>query len=69
MNGVERLVPIVESYKLASKTFQPEPSIVNVGGVKIGGKELVIMAGPCAVESREQILTSAAAVKKPVHSF
>jgi 3-deoxy-7-phosphoheptulonate synthase len=69
MNGVERLVPIVESYKLASKTFQPEPSIVNVGGVKIGGKELVIMAGPCAVESREQILTSAAAVKKAGAQF
>jgi 3-deoxy-7-phosphoheptulonate synthase len=69
MNGVERLVPIVESYKLASRTFQPEPSIVDVGGVKIGGKELVIMAGPCAVESREQILTSAAAVKKAGAQF
>ncbi|HOQ36928.1 MAG TPA: 3-deoxy-7-phosphoheptulonate synthase [Acetivibrio sp.] len=69
MNGVEKLVPIVESYKLASKTFQPKPSIIDVGGVKIGGKELVIMAGPCAVESREQILASAEAVKKAGAQF
>jgi len=64
MSGVEKLVPIVESYKLAGKTFRPEPSIVDVSGVKIGGKELVIIAGPCAVESREQILEAARAVKK-----
>lgn len=64
MPGVERLVPIVETYKLAGKTFKPEPSIIDVNGVKIGGKELVMMAGPCAVESREQILEAAFAVKK-----
>ena len=64
MPGVEKLVPIVESYKLAGKTFKPEPSVVDVGGVKIGGKELVMMAGPCAVESREQILEAAFAVKR-----
>jgi len=59
----------VESYKLASKTFKPEPSVIDVGGVKIGGKEIVVMAGPCAVESREQIMAAAQAVKKPVRSF
>lgn len=64
MPGVEKLVPIVESYKLAGKTFRPEPSVVEVNGVKIGGKELVIMAGPCAVESREQIVEAALSVKK-----
>ncbi|NMB34328.1 MAG: 3-deoxy-7-phosphoheptulonate synthase [Clostridium sp.] len=69
MSGVEKLVPIVESFKLASKTFQPTPSIVDVGGVKIGGKELVVMAGPCAVESHEQILDSAIAVKKAGAQF
>lgn len=69
MPGVEKLVPIVESYKLASKTFKPEPSIVEVGGVKIGGKELVMMAGPCAVESREQIMEAALAVKKAGAKF
>ena len=43
MSGVEKLVPIVESYKLAGKTFKPESSIIDVNGVKIGGKELVMM--------------------------
>jgi 3-deoxy-7-phosphoheptulonate synthase len=69
MPGVERLVPIVETYKLAGKTFKPEPSIIDVSGVKIGGKELVMMAGPCAVESREQILEAAFAVKKAGAQF
>lgn len=69
MSGVEKLVPIVESYKLAGKTFKPEPSIIDVGGVKIGGKELVIMAGPCAVEGREQILEAAKSVKKSGAQF
>jgi 3-deoxy-7-phosphoheptulonate synthase len=69
MPGVEKLVPIVESYKLAGKTFKPEPSIVEVKGVKIGGRELVMMAGPCAVESREQILEAAKAVKKSGAQF
>lgn len=69
MPGVEKLVPIVESYKLAGRTFKPEPSVIDVSGVKIGGKELVIMAGPCAVESREQILEAARAVKKSGAQF
>ncbi len=67
--GVEKLVPIAESFKLAGKTFKPEPSIVDVRGVKIGGKEIVIMAGPCAVENREQILEAARAVKKSGAQF
>lgn len=69
MTGVEKLVPIVESYKLAGKTFRPEPSVVEVGNVKIGGKEVIMMAGPCAVESREQILEAARAVKKSGAQF
>jgi len=69
MNGVEKLIPIVESYKLASKPFKPEPSVIDVGGVKIGGKEIVVMAGPCAVESREQIMAAAQAVKKAGAQF
>ncbi len=69
MPGVEKLVPIVESYKLAGKTFRPEPSVVDVNGVKIGGKELAIMAGPCAVESYEQIMAAARAVKKSGAQF
>jgi 3-deoxy-7-phosphoheptulonate synthase len=69
MPGVDKLVPIMESYKLAGKTFKPEPSVLDVKGVKIGGKELVMMAGPCAVESREQIMTAAEAVKKAGAKF
>lgn len=69
MSGVEKLVPIVESYKLAGKTFKPDPTIIDVSGVKIGGKKIVIMAGPCAVESREQILEAAIAVKKSGAQF
>ncbi|NLD45884.1 MAG: 3-deoxy-7-phosphoheptulonate synthase [Clostridiaceae bacterium] len=69
MSGVEKLVPIVETFKLAGKTFKPESSVIEVNGVKIGGKELVMMAGPCAVESREQILEAAASVKKAGAQF
>jgi 3-deoxy-7-phosphoheptulonate synthase len=69
MAGVEKLVPIVESYKLAGKTFKPDASIIDVNGIKIGGRELVIMAGPCAVETRKQILEAASAVKKAGAQF
>ncbi|MGF7398683.1 3-deoxy-7-phosphoheptulonate synthase [Thermoanaerobacterium thermosaccharolyticum] len=64
MEGVEKVIPIVESYKLASRTFNPVSTIVDVNGVSIGGKNIVIMAGPCAVESKEQLFESAEAVKK-----
>ena len=63
MPGVERLVPISESYKLANKKFKTEPTVVDVRGVKIGGDSFVIMAGPCAVESKEQLMESALAAK------
>ena len=69
MSGVDKLVPIMESYKLVSKTFKPEASILDIKGVKIGGRELVMMAGPCAVESREQMMTIAEAVKKSGAKF
>lgn len=61
---VDKIVPVTESYKLANKKFHPEPSIVKVGNVSIGGGELVIMSGPCAVESKEQVLQTAHAIKK-----
>ncbi|MEG6569631.1 3-deoxy-7-phosphoheptulonate synthase [Thermoanaerobacterium thermosaccharolyticum] len=64
MEGVEKVIPIVESYKLASRTFNPVSTIVDVNGVSVGGKNIVIMAGPCAVESKEQLFESAEAVKK-----
>lgn len=61
---VDKVVPVTESYKLANKKFHPEPSIIKVGNVSIGGDELVIMSGPCAVESREQLFETAYAIKK-----
>jgi 3-deoxy-7-phosphoheptulonate synthase len=63
--GVEKVIPILSPYKLASKDTRPEPTIVDLGlGVKVGGNKLTIIAGPCAVESQSQILEMASAVKE-----
>jgi len=62
--GVLEVIPVTHGYKLVSREVKPEDTIVEVGGVRIGGKALVIAAGPCAVESREQLLTVARRVKK-----
>ena len=61
---VEKIVDVTESYKLANRKFHPEPTVVNVGNVTIGGDTMVIMSGPCAVESRQQLLATAHAIKK-----
>ena len=61
---VDKIVEVTESYKLANKKFHPEPSIIKVGNTSIGGNELVIMSGPCAVESPEQVMETAIAIKK-----
>jgi 3-deoxy-7-phosphoheptulonate synthase len=63
MNGVERIVPILSPFKLASRDFRPQDTLVALNGTQAGGRRIVIMAGPCAVESREQILETARAVK------
>ncbi|MDE3165803.1 MAG: 3-deoxy-7-phosphoheptulonate synthase, partial [Acidobacteriota bacterium] len=55
MEGVKEAHRIVSPFKLASRTFRPEGTVVTVGGVSIGGPEIAVMAGPCSVESREQI--------------
>jgi 3-deoxy-7-phosphoheptulonate synthase len=60
--GVDRVVPISRPYKLASREFQPDNSTFPLDGVKIGGPEVVIIAGPCSVESRSQLLETAHAV-------
>ena len=60
---VDRIVPVTESYKLASRTFHPESTTVKVGNTAIGPGSLTIMAGPCAVETQEQLLCIAKAVK------
>ncbi len=63
MAGVEKTVRITEKYKLVSRDFHPEDTIIDAGGVKIGGNSIVVMAGPCAVESLEQLREAAQAVK------
>ena len=63
MEGVEKTVRITEKYKLVSRNFHPEDTIVDVDGVKVGGKQIVVMAGPCSVESMEQLREAAKAVK------
>ncbi|MDO4454384.1 MAG: 3-deoxy-7-phosphoheptulonate synthase [Eubacteriales bacterium] len=67
--GVDRIVPVTESYKLSNKKFHPQPSSIKVGNTTIGPGTLTIMAGPCAVESEEQLLLIAHAVKKAGASF
>ena len=62
--GVEKVLPVLKPYKLVSREFKPEPSVISVGGVKIGGKELVVMAGPCSIESRSMLMHTAKAVKQ-----
>ncbi|CFY08674.1 Aldolase-type TIM barrel [Syntrophomonas zehnderi OL-4] len=63
MPGVEKIVPIMKPFKLVSREAQAESSVVKVGDVRIGGQELVVVAGPCAVENREQIMAAALAAK------
>ena len=62
--GVDNVVAIAQPFKLVSRQLKPERSIVNVGGVAIGGENIVVIAGPCSVESREQMLNTAWAVKE-----
>lgn len=61
--GVEKVVPIMKPYKMVSREVKEENSVVRVGTVEIGGPDIVIMAGPCAVESEEQVMTAARWVK------
>jgi 3-deoxy-7-phosphoheptulonate synthase len=65
MPGVESVVPILQPYKLASKEVKKESSVIRINdAVSIGGPEIIVMAGPCSVESEEQIIVSARAVKE-----
>jgi 3-deoxy-7-phosphoheptulonate synthase len=63
MSGVEQVVKISKSYKMASREFHPADTVINIKGVEIGGEQLVIMGGPCAVENAEQIDEIARLVK------
>jgi 3-deoxy-7-phosphoheptulonate synthase len=64
LEGVQEVLRITEPYKLASRTFKSENSVVSVGDIRIGGDEVVVMAGPCSAESEEQVEATAAAVKR-----
>lgn len=61
--GVEEIIPISHPFKLVSREFRSERTVVHAGGVAIGGGDVVVMAGPCSVESREQILQTARGVR------
>ena len=61
--GVDEVIPVSKPYKLCSREFHPQDTIVQVGDIAIGGNEIVVMAGPCAVENEQQLLETARAVK------
>lgn len=64
MSGVERVVPILKPFKLASREFKPDDTTFSLNGHTIGGNEIIVMAGPCSVESRSQIIETAIACKE-----
>ena len=64
MGGVLKTVRIQDPYKLASRATHPEGTVIDVAGIRFGGDEVVVMAGPCSVESRAQIIETALAVKE-----
>lgn len=68
--GVKEVIPITRPYKQVSREFKPEDTIIRIGGLTIGGKDLTIMAGPCAIESEKQAMTIANhVVKSGAHIF
>jgi len=64
LDGVQEVVRVTQPYKLASRTFRPERTIVDVKGNKIGGDRVVVMAGPCTIESENQLRETARAVAR-----
>ncbi len=64
LDGVQEVHRITEPYKLASRTFKPENTVITIDDVRIGGDEVIVMAGPCSAESEEQVEAAAAAVKR-----
>jgi len=64
LDGVHEVLRISEPYKRASRTFKPEDTIVTIDDVRIGGDEVIMMAGPCSAETEEQVMASAAAVRR-----
>jgi 3-deoxy-7-phosphoheptulonate synthase len=64
LEGVHEVVRITEPYKLASRTFRPENTVVTIEDLRIGGDEVIVMAGPCSAESEDQVEATAAAVRR-----
>ena len=64
MQAVDKVVPILEPYKLSGREYRSERSVIRIGNLEIGGDRLILIAGPCSVESREQILEAAETVKE-----
>jgi 3-deoxy-7-phosphoheptulonate synthase len=64
LDGVTEVLRVTEPYKLASRAFKPEGTVVTIGDVRVGGDEVIVMAGPCSAESDEQVNAVAASVKK-----
>ena len=62
--GVESVTRVMKPYKLASREFKAEDSVVSISGIEIGGKRIVVMAGPCAVESEKQLMEAARVIKE-----
>ena len=69
LDGVHEVLRITEPYKLASRTFKRENTVFDVGDVRIGGDEVIVMAGPCSAETEEQVQATAAAVKRAGGKF
>ncbi len=67
--GVEKVLPILKPYKLVSREFQKHNTIIEINGHEIGGKKIHVMAGPCSVESRDQVLESALPAKQAGATF
>jgi 3-deoxy-7-phosphoheptulonate synthase len=63
MDGVEKVLPVLRPYKLASREMRPQDSVVALNGTRAGGPRIIVIAGPCSVESRDQLLETARAVK------
>ncbi|HLF03429.1 MAG TPA: 3-deoxy-7-phosphoheptulonate synthase [Anaerolineales bacterium] len=64
LDGVEKTMPVLKPFKLASRDMHPQDTLVTLNGVEIGGPQIALIAGPCSVESRQQIIESAQAVKE-----
>jgi 3-deoxy-7-phosphoheptulonate synthase len=64
LDGVQEVLRITEPYKLASRTFKPDNTVITIDDVRIGGDEVVVMAGPCSAETEQQVEAAAAAVKR-----